>query len=286
VVTVSRPLTPIEYRIYEAVTKVPDIPGWSGLTRADSAVILAREIPGYVKQWGFKSAVELYGMKAVKTLYPGLSNSVLRSEQYLQNFVNKFYQSQRQIIYDAVRKEVFDNVFRRVAPIGGTVSTPPAIVSEAPIWRGDALWKMPSDVVAEVAATHPRIYLANGGKALKYIPTVSTISKLGLKYPLYLDDPLVIAAIFETLGGTFRVHGEGGLSDLPSVADAETIEVAPSSIYNEGDIAIPETGGVDKIKLASYTVGISVPSVKNLQLTPTVESSRRTSLVPCMRLRY
>ena len=259
-----RVLTPLEYSVYSSTKTVPKLKGWSATTKADSAVILAREIPGHVRLQGLADAVNMYGKTAVKAVYPKLTTSAINSAKYLNSLTNSYYRTARQAILSDVQNRVITNLTGQPPAKGGTNLPPFETVASEKLVGWVSGGPVPHEVVSEVANARPVIQVAEGG-AFKYTPTVDTQSKIGLKYPLYIDDNTVNAAILRTLGGKFTVYGEGGATSssltqqqLDSLKDMASYDVVAP---------IPETEGLTKLKAPKPSPLVA----KELQLTKPVD---------------
>jgi len=268
-----RVLTPLEYSVYKSVKTVPKLKGWSATTRADSAVILAREIPGHVRLQGLPSAVDMYGKTAVKAVYPKLTTSAINSAKYLNSLTNSYYATFREAVLSDVQNRIITRLTGQ-PPVKGGTRLPPfekVISEELVAWSPSG--PVPTELVSEVANTRPIIQIAEGG-AFKYTPTVNTQSKIGLKYPLYLDDNLVNAAILQTLGGKFTVYGEGGVTSS-ALTSRQLDDLKDISSYDVM-APLPEMGKLAAIKAPK----VSTLTAKELQLTKPVDVPLITSEFP------
>ena len=78
-------ITPIEYEFYKIAKQQPkpllDAYGEKVVSELEWAQNRVRSILGYVRQYGFKNASEVYPKEQIKLVYPEFSNKVINAEK-------------------------------------------------------------------------------------------------------------------------------------------------------------------------------------------------------------
>jgi hypothetical protein len=186
-VTKSTPLTPTEFRVYQIV-KDPV-----------KAVSIAHSVVGKVQLNGFKTAIDMYGLRAVKAVYPKLSGSVLSGEKYLYKLQEPEFLAARQRAANKLNEHIYNNLMGTPVPKGEIGKLPPFETAGKQKLVGYKTGSTASKIIATQMAADEAFPQVVAGGSWKFEPKSGTILKSNLNYPVYTQDPLLKSGVMELL---------------------------------------------------------------------------------------
>lgn len=257
IITKKDPLTPTEYEFYKLMSDTPPpLRGQfgKGLTHASQARLRVESIRSIVSEYGYRSAVEMYGMKQVKVVFPDAPKQI-KAETTLEKLLSPEVTARREQAFGKAKKFVYETLAGgtvgsetewNTLAARGYVSTP----DRGTIAIREALPSRP-DIIAELAK-FPATYTVLPGGEWQVVPDVITPHQR-LQYPVYITDPTVIAEVWRERQKAFRAFGEPitPKPHLPFIAGEpatpteityppERVEAYPAGYYATISTHIPE----------------------------------------------
>jgi len=210
-----------------------DTNGWPMLDNAGLAESKIVAIQGVVKSQGFKVAIDMYGNKLVKTVFPD-ANKLAAAEVRLQRVLAPERAASRARTTKEVTRFVYEDL------LGGTVGSETewnqlaarGWIGQPEYMKVEVVLPSRSEAVAELARIPFHVEVIEGGawkvQPMEFVPS----GALGMEYPVYITDPSLIAEVWALKSGTIKAYGE--------MPPPERIEDYPAGYYAEIKTQMPE----------------------------------------------
>ena len=277
--------TPAEIQFQKLVKagKIPLSPygGEEGMmpgryTVAEAAKTRINAIMNRVKEHGFKSAIDTFGAKQVKLIYPKLTKATINSETKLFNIKAKQLAPMRRRVLEKTSKYIYEDLIGSTR--GGRdwnnlikkgLLAEPKITGEELVAWDKFQTEPPPGLVLDLARTRPIIQVAEGGE-WKIIPR-ETAGKI--KKPVYLNDAHAKIMLLQVLSGRSWVSGEGA-------------EIQSEKVKGEAT-AVPHKMPEYRVKIARKEIGgeyryypeIEMPKITNEYPSKEVKSNIKWHIV-------